>query len=97
LAEPRAFSLTEKEYADFVNWMKTKDYSFQSPVETELEELISEATKEKSYAELKSNIEQIQAKLKDLRKSELLNHKEAIKALLEREIAARYYFEKGSC
>jgi carboxyl-terminal processing protease len=96
LAEPRAFSLTEKEYADFVNWMKTKDYSFQSPVETELEELISEATKEKSYAELKSNIEQIQAKLKDLRKSELLNHKEAIKALLEREIAARYYFEKGA-
>ena len=58
--------------------------------------MISEATKEKSYVELKSNIEQIQAKLKDLRKSELLNHKEAIKALMEREIAARYYFEKGA-
>ncbi|MCW5910664.1 MAG: PDZ domain-containing protein [Cyclobacteriaceae bacterium] len=96
LPEPRTFSLTDKEYADFVSWMKPKDYSFQSPVETELEELIAEATKEKSYPELKSNIEQIQAKLKDLRKNELLNHKDAIKALLEREIASRYYFERGA-
>lgn len=96
LAEPRSFSLTEKEYADFITWMKTKDYSFQSPVETELEQLIAEATKEKSYSDLKSNIEQIQTKLKELRKNELINNKEPIKALLEREIASRYYFERGA-
>jgi carboxyl-terminal processing protease len=96
LAEPRAFSLTDKEYSDFVSWMKTKDYSFQSPVETELEELIAEATREKSYNELKANIEQIQTRLKELRKNELVSHKDAIKALLEREIAARYYFERGA-
>jgi len=96
LPDPRSFSLTDKEYADFVAWMKTKDYSFQSPIETELEELIAEATKEKSYAELKTNIDQIQTRLKDLRKNELTNHKDAIKALLEREIASRYYFERGA-
>lgn len=96
LAEPRTFSLSDKEYSDFVSWMKTKDYSFQSPVEAELEELIAEATKEKSYDELKVNIDQIQTRLKELRKNELINHKEAIKGLLEREIASRYYFERGA-
>ncbi|MBX2917236.1 MAG: S41 family peptidase [Cyclobacteriaceae bacterium] len=96
LAEPRTFSLSDKEYADFVSWMKTKDYTFQSPVETELEELIAEATREKSYDELKTNIDQIQTRLKELRKTELVNHKDAIKALLEREIASRYYFERGA-
>mgnify|MGYP001048564483 CR=1 FL=1 len=96
LAEPRTFSLSDKEYSDFVSWMKTKDYSFQSPVETELEELIAEATREKSYDELRGNIDQIQARLKELRKNELINHKDAIKALLEREIASRYYFERGA-
>jgi carboxyl-terminal processing protease len=96
LSEPKTFALTDKEYADFVAWMKTKDYSFQSPVEAELQELIAEATKEKSYSDLKNNIEQIQTKLKDLRKNELVNHKEAIKTLLEREIASRYYFERGA-
>jgi carboxyl-terminal processing protease len=96
LAEPRTFSLSDKEYSDFVSWMKTKDYSFQSPVEAELEELIAEATKEKSYDELKVNIDQIQARLKELRKNELINHKEAIKGLLEREISSRYYFERGA-
>lgn len=96
LAEPRTFSLSDKEYSDFVSWMKTKDYSFQSPVEAELEELIAEATKEKSYDELKVNIDQIQTRLKELRKNELINHKEAIKGLLEREIASRYYFEHGA-
>lgn len=96
LPDPRSFSLTDKEYGDFVVWMKTKDYSFQSPIETELEELIAEATKEKSYDELKANIDQIQARLKELRKNELINHKDAIKTLLEREIASRYYFERGA-
>lgn len=96
LAEPRTFSLSDKEYSDFVSWMKTKDYSFQSPVEAELEELIAEATKEKSYDELKVNIDQIQTRLKELHKNELINHKEAIKGLLEREIASRYYFERGA-
>jgi carboxyl-terminal processing protease len=96
LSEPKTFALTDKEYADFVAWMKTKDYSFQSPIEAELQELIAEATKEKSYSDLKNNIEQIQTKLKDLRKNELVNHKEAIKTLLEREIASRYYFERGA-
>jgi len=95
LTEPQSFSLTDKEYGDFITWMKTKDYSFQSPVETALEELIAEATKEKSYVDLKSNIDLIQTRLKDLRKNELINHKEAIKALLEREIVSRYYFERG--
>jgi len=96
LPDPRSFSLTDKEYGDFVAWMKTKDYSFQSPIETELEELIAEATKEKLYDELKANIDQIQARLKELRKNELINHKDAIKTLLEREIASRYYFERGA-
>ncbi|MBN8578508.1 MAG: PDZ domain-containing protein [Cyclobacteriaceae bacterium] len=96
LAEPKNFSLSDKEYSDFVSWMKTKDYTYRSPIEAELEALIAEANREKTYGELKANIDQIQGKLKELRKNELVNHKEAIKALLEREIVSRYYYERGA-
>lgn len=96
LAEIKSFSLSDAEYADFVSWMKGKSYTVESPVEAELAELTREAKQEKFYEDLKPQLDQIRQKLADTRKNELLFHKEQIRQLLEKEIAARYYFEKGS-
>jgi carboxyl-terminal processing protease len=93
---PKSFSLTDQEYEEFAQWMKGKNYSYQSPVRTELEAFEAEAKKEKYYANLKPQLDAIHARLNESRKNDLLLHKDQIKMLLEEDIVARYYFEKGT-
>ncbi len=96
LADAKNFSLSDKEYQDFVSWMKDKTYTVQSPVEIELNELTEEAKQEKVYDDVKPQLDQIRVRLSEARKNELMHNKDQIKQLIEREIVSRYYFEKGS-
>lgn len=96
LADAKNFSLSDKEYQDFISWMKDKSYTVQSPVEIELNELIEEAKQEKVYDDVKPQLDQIRLRLSEARKNELIYNKDQIKKLIEREIVSRYYFEKGS-
>ncbi len=47
LADAKSFSLTDAEYAEFVAWMKTKDYNYRSPIEIRLSQLTQEAKSER--------------------------------------------------
>jgi carboxyl-terminal processing protease len=96
IADAKSFSLTDLEYDEFVRWMKDKSYSYQSPLQAELEAFEAEAKKEKYYTNLKPQIEAIHTRLNDSKKNELMLYKDQIKTLLEEEIAARYYYEKGA-
>jgi carboxyl-terminal processing protease len=96
LADAKNFTLSDKEYQDFISWMKDKTFTVQSPVEIELNELIEEARQEKIYDDVKPQLDQIRARLNEARKNELMFNKVQIKQLIEREIVSRYYFEKGS-
>ncbi|MFM9838155.1 MAG: S41 family peptidase [Cyclobacteriaceae bacterium] len=93
---PKAFALTDQEYEEFAQWMKGKNYSYQSPIQAELEAFEAEAKKEKYYTNLKPQLDAVHTKLKESRKNDLLLYKDQIKMLLEEDIVARYYFEKGS-
>jgi carboxyl-terminal processing protease len=75
--------------------MKAKDYNYRSPIEIQLSQLIREARNERFYNELRPQIEQLQARLTESRKNDLLTFKDQIKLLLEEDIVARYYLERG--
>jgi carboxyl-terminal processing protease len=96
IQDPKTFALTDKEYDNFVQWMKDKNYTYHTALQSELKALEEEAKREKYFDQLKPSIEAIQAKLKESRKNDLMNFKDQIKILLEEEIAARYYLEKGA-
>jgi carboxyl-terminal processing protease len=96
IAEPRTFMLTDDEYQQFASSMKGKDYAYQSPLEIEMEKFTSEAKKEKYFGDLRSQIDQINTRVADSKKNELMLYKDQIKMLLEQEIVSRYYLEKGS-
>ncbi len=96
IQDPKTFELTDKEYDNFVQWMKDKNYTYHTALQSELTALEEEAKREKYFDQLKPSIEAIQAKLKESRKNDLMNFKDQIKTLLEEEIAARYYLEKGA-
>ena len=96
IAESKKFTLTDNEYEEFVQWMKGKDYKYQSAIEGHLTSLVEEAKKEKYYSELRIALDQLQNKLKESRKNDLHLYRDQIKMLLEEEIVSHYYFEKGS-
>src|SRR5690606_35645726 len=93
--DPSTFTLSDAEYQRFVNWMKNRSYSHGSMMETELRNLEKELTKERYYDEVKTQLAQIHQAIKQNRDNELMRYKDQIKMLLEQEIAARYYLERG--
>lgn len=95
IAPAREFKLTDKEYDEFVTWVRSKQYNYRSPVEIQLSLLKENAKKERYYQDLQSQIDQIGELLKENRKKDLYNLKDQIKGLLEQDIASRYYMEKG--
>lgn len=90
------FQLTDQEYSEFVAWMKTKTYNYRSPVEIHLAMLTEEAKRQRSYNELKPQLEQLKARLDESRRNDLYTFKDQIKGLLEEDIAAHYYLERGA-
>jgi carboxyl-terminal processing protease len=93
--DARTFTLTDADYQDFVNWMKDKNYSYKSFLEYGLQQLTEEAKKEKNYNELKNQLEQIQTKISESKKTELFTYKDQIKTFLEEEIVSRFHLERG--
>jgi carboxyl-terminal processing protease len=94
--DPKTFTLSDEAYLQFVNWMKDKDYSYKSFMESEFAQFVNEAKKEKYYTELKGQLTEIQTKILETKKNELMLQKEQIKMLLEEEIVARFHLERGS-
>lgn len=95
IAEPKLFSLSDAEYAEFVAWMKGKKLSYASELDTQLQELEEMAKKEKYLNDLKPTLEQLRQRVRESRKQDMLLFKDQIKKLLEEEIASRYYLERG--
>lgn len=96
IPDARSFSLTNDEYAQFINWMKTRKYSYTSYLDHQLNELSREAKREKYYAEIKPQLDQIQSAIEANKRNELITYKDQIKEVLEGDIASRYYLEKGN-
>src|SRR6478609_10145697 len=96
IASAKEFSLTDAEYQEFVTWMKGKDYNYRSHAEIELASLIEEAKRERYYDALKPQLDQINNKLTDGRKNDLVTFKDQIKMVLEEDIVSRYQLERGS-
>jgi carboxyl-terminal processing protease len=94
--DPKNFSLSSEEYQQFVTWMKDKDYRYNSRLDQQLEALSDEAKRERYYSELKSQIEQISARISENKKNELVLYKDQIKILLEEDIISRFHLERGS-
>ena len=94
--DPRTFTLSDEDYKEFVVWMKDKNYQYKSYLEYELQQFAEEAKKEKYYTELKAQLDQIQTRIAESKKNELMMYKDEIKMLLEEDVVSRYHLEKGS-
>jgi carboxyl-terminal processing protease len=95
ISDPANFTLSDGDYNDFIKFLADKNYSYVSPAEKLLDQLKTEATREKQFDQVQSEYNSLQARLMDSKKNDLQINKDEIKQLLENEIVSRYYFEKG--
>ncbi len=95
IAPAKDFQLSDAEYQNFVNYLSDKDYNYQTTTEQTLADLKQDAEKDKKFAEIKSEYDNLKAKVFHNKKNDLVQFKSEIKKVLEGEITRRYYFEKG--
>lgn len=91
----KEFSLSEDQYQDFIKYLDGKSYEYTDQSELQLEKFREAAKKDKRFAALNSEFEAIKTKLENDKKRDLLNKHNELKEILEGEISARYYYQKG--
>lgn len=95
ISDPAQFKLTEKDFNDFVAYIRTRDCSYKTESEEKLEALKDAATEEKYFDAVKGQYEAIKKKLEHDKEQDIIKNKEEIITVLENEIAGRYYYAYG--
>lgn len=95
IAPAAEFKLTDAEYDDFMNFISDKEYDYITRSEQLTKELKEIANEEKYLEVATLEYEALRNKIQHDKKSDLIKFKDEIKDLLEAEIVARYYYQKG--
>ncbi len=96
IASSKDFRLTDQEYQDFIASIKAGDkISYTTDSQEMLEQLQEIAKDEKYMQDSKKEFDALLAKLTPDLDSDLMRYKNEITEILENEIVARYYYQKG--
>jgi carboxyl-terminal processing protease len=95
ITDAAKFKLTEKDFNDFVAYVKTKDCSYKTESDEKLEALKEAAVDEKYFDAVKVQYDAIKKKLEHDKEQDIIKNKEEIVTVLENEIAGRYYYAYG--
>ena len=95
IADAAKFELSDDEYQQFVAFLKDKDVSYSTGVESELEDVAKQAKEGKHYDDIKAELEAIRKKVSHNKANDLTRFKPEIREVLEAEIASRYYLQEG--
>jgi len=96
IAPPEEFTISNDVYADFIQFLKSQDFKYESKTEEELDQLLEVAKKEKYYDISKVEFDQLKAKLGHNIDQDMEHFKPEISELLADEIVSRYYYQKGA-
>jgi len=89
------FRINDNEYKDFIKFLSDKDYSYTTRSERAIEDFKKLAEREKYFEAVKAEYETLTNKMSRDKKDDLMKFKAEICEVLESEIVARYYYQKG--
>jgi len=89
------FSINDSLYNEFVEFLKNKEYQYETKTEKALNKMIKDAEKEKYFSDLKSEIDILKAKMDSSKNNDILRFKKEISQILEGEIISRYTLQRG--
>lgn len=95
LPTSRKYKMSDAEYAQFLKFIADRDYSYTTKSEKHLQDFKIQSIKEKTFDNIKKELEALETRLQENKKDDLIKNKEEIKEVLEAEIVARYYYQSG--
>jgi carboxyl-terminal processing protease len=96
ISSARSFDLDEKDYLAFGSYVQNSGFVYRNPLNDELQQLKKKALELADNDKTKQLLEAIDAKINASLEDLLAANKKEISALLEVEIASRYYMNAGS-
>ena len=96
IAQPKDFVLSDADYADFKVRVLKSNFKYDRETEKYLKDLVKLAKFEGYYDDAKPEFDALQEKLKHNVAKDLDFNKGKIKQLLEADIVAAYYYQKGA-
>jgi carboxyl-terminal processing protease len=89
------FRLNDNEFKDFIKFLSDKDYSYVTRSEKAIEDFKKLSEREKYFDAVKTEYEALTNKMSRDKQDDLIKFKPEICEVLESEIVARYYYQKG--
>lgn len=89
------FQIDDATYDDFMQFVKSKDFSYTTESELALAELKKSAKADGYFEQIKGQIEALEKTLAEDKANDLVKNREEIETFLRAEIVGRYYFQKG--
>ncbi len=96
IKSPDQFSFTDKDYADFKSLLLKRDFSYKTSTEESLNELITNAKKEKYYDIHKDLFNSLEKDIAHNLDQDLSLFRTEITDLIEDDILSRYFYEEGA-
>jgi carboxyl-terminal processing protease len=95
ISKPKEFQITDDEYNEFIEFVKTRDFDYETDREESLKELIRVAKEEEYYDMAVTELEELEKKFKHDMDKDFRLHNDEIRELLNEEIISRYYYQIG--
>jgi carboxyl-terminal processing protease len=96
IKSPEQFAFTDQDYSDFKTFLVNRKFSYKTSTEESLNELITNARKEKYYDIHKDLFNELEKDVTHSLDQDLLMFRSEISDLLEDEIISRYFYESGA-
>ena len=93
IGEPANYEFTE--FDDFIQFVGDQPFEFKTDTEKKLEELGTAAENENLSSIVKNYLGQMQEEIEKEKADDLIQNKESITVLLEKEIVSRYHYQTG--
>lgn len=89
------FKLTDADYSKFLEWLKTKKFTYATLLEESANELIEAAKQERYFGEMEAQLTDLKKKIEANKTSDLVRSKNEIVEILEQQIAFHYALFDG--
>ena len=96
IKSPEEFKFTDQDYSDFKTFLVNRKFSYKTSTEESLNELITNAKKEKYYDIHKDLFNDLEKDIAHSLDQDLKIFKDEITDLIEDEIMSRYFYENGA-
>lgn len=96
IESPSVYTFGEANYQDFISYVNSlRDFEYTTMAEKKLSELKDLIKQDSSYQEVNDELRKIELEITADLSRDLMRYKMEIVPLLENEIVARFYFQKG--